>query len=41
MKVTVKFLLNPSCVYVWTTGGELYESVGIEAPILLSYTHIT
>ena len=22
-----------------TFGGELYESVGVEAPILLSYTH--
>ena len=24
---------------VTSIGGELYESVGVEAPILLSYTH--
>ena len=27
----------PCCML--TIGGELYESVGVEAPILLSYTH--
>ena len=28
-----------SFIRITSIGGELYESVGVEAPILLSYTH--